>query len=185
MPTHNASPSWNPGLESSAWLRLNSLQSLTEVSEGLGSLCWSTRGEASLCVQQLRLPHHACTVELNKPQRGVLSTSPTHPQGALTLFLLELILTQEHGGHQLPNGWLNGDVELSGLGAGKAGGDRERESGRLLSPHLAPCLEVRPQVLGCLPGHDASPPNTTSSPFILTPPLPSCPPAPPQAGHIP
>ena len=98
MPTHNASPSWNPGLESSAWLRLNSLQSLTEVSEGLGSLCWSTRGEASLCVQQLRLPHHACTVELNKPQRGVLSTSPTHPQGALTLFLLELFLTQEHGG---------------------------------------------------------------------------------------
>ena len=136
-------------------------------------------------MQQLRLPQHVCTVELNKPQRRVLSTRPTHPQGALTLFLLELILTQEHGGHQLPNGWLNGDIELSGLGARKAGGDRERESGRLLSPYHALCLEVRPEVLGHCPDHDASPPNTTSSPFILTPPLPSHAPAPSQAGHIP
>jgi hypothetical protein len=52
-------------------------------------------------------------------------TPPYSPQGALTLLLLELILTHEHRGHQFSNRWLNGNVELSGLGAGK-GGRRQR-----------------------------------------------------------
>lgn len=49
------------------------------------------------------------------------------PQGILTLFLLELILTHEHRSHQLPNRWLNGDVELSSLGA-EEGGRRWKKS---------------------------------------------------------
>lgn len=53
--------------------------------------------------------------------------SSSLPQGALTLFLLELILTHKYRGHQLPDRWLNRDIELSGLGAGKrAEGNRSR-----------------------------------------------------------
>lgn len=98
------------------------------------------------------------------------------PGGALTLFLLELILTHEHRGHQLPNGWLNGDVELSGLGAGEGGRRQGREteaSISLLTSHFAEGRalrqqesEVRPEGLGGLPDppeREVSPPATTSS----------------------
>lgn len=58
--------------------------------------------------------------------RIVLGSSSL-PQGALTLFLLELILTHKYRGHQLPDRWLNGDIELSGLGAGKSRRKQEQK----------------------------------------------------------
>lgn len=63
----------------------------------------------------------------SRSQWVVLSPLLYCPQGILTLFLLELILTHEHRSHQLPHRWLNGDVELSSLGAGE-GERRWRES---------------------------------------------------------
>lgn len=41
----------------------------------------------------------------------------------LTLLLLELVLTHEDRGHELPHGWLDGDVELACVGAGETGSE--------------------------------------------------------------
>lgn len=53
---------------------------------------------------------------------GMVGDPPAWPWSPLTLLLPELVLAHEDRGHQLPNRWLNGDVEVARVGAGDTSG---------------------------------------------------------------
>lgn len=52
---------------------------------------------------------------------GCLCSTLSPSLAPLTLLLLELVLAHEDRGHELPHGWLDGDVELARVGAGETG----------------------------------------------------------------
>lgn len=53
---------------------------------------------------------------------GMVGDPPVCPWSPLTLLLPEFVLAHEDRGHQLPNWWLDGDVEVARVGAGDTGG---------------------------------------------------------------
>lgn len=62
---------------------------------------------------------------------GTVGAPPPRPLPSLTLLLPELVLAHEDGGHQLPHRRLDGDVEVTRVGAGDTG---RSEAMRLRTP---------------------------------------------------
>lgn len=66
---------------------------------------------------------------------GTVGAPPPRPLPSLTLLLPELVLAHEDGGHQLPHRRLDGDVEVTRVGAGDTG---RSEGMRLRTPPAPP-----------------------------------------------